>query len=46
MADKFNLLELKVPIDILYTLDWNEWNGERTIQLKIIDLKQSVNALK
>ena len=45
MADKFNLLEQKLPLDIVYTLDWNEWNGERMIQLKIIDFKQSAGAL-
>jgi len=44
MSDKFNLLEQKVPLDIVYTLDWNEWNGERMIQLKIIDFKRSSNA--
>jgi len=45
MADKFNLLEQKLPLDIVYTLDWNEWNGERMIQLKVIDFKQSAGAL-
>ncbi len=41
MADKFTLLETNMPLDIVYTLDINEWNGERMIQLKIIDLKMS-----
>ena len=41
MADKFALLETNMPLDIVYTLDINEWNGERMIQLKIIDLKMS-----
>jgi len=45
MSDKFNLLQQKVPLDIVYTLDWNEWNGERMIQLKIIDFKRSSDTL-
>lgn len=39
MADKFPLLQMKKPIDIVYTLDENEWNGEKTIQLKMIDFR-------
>ncbi|MBI3718825.1 MAG: single-stranded-DNA-specific exonuclease RecJ [Sphingobacteriales bacterium] len=41
MADKFPLLQMKKPIDIVYTLDENEWNGEKSIQIKMIDLKLS-----
>lgn len=41
MADKFALLEMKHPIDIVYTLDINEWNGERSLQLKVIDFALS-----
>lgn len=39
IADKFPLLQMKKPIDIVYTLDENEWNGEKTIQLKMIDFR-------
>ena len=41
MAQKFHLLETKMPLDIVYTLENNEWNGEKMIQLKVIDLKIS-----
>lgn len=41
MAEKFPLLELNLPLDIVYTLDINEWNGERMIQMKMIDLRLS-----
>jgi len=41
MADKFHLLQKNHPVDIVYTLDWNEWNGEKMIQLKIIDFTLS-----
>lgn len=39
LAPKFGLLQPGKPIDILFTLDENEWNGEKNLQLKIIDLK-------
>lgn len=39
MAEKFALLESNLPLDIVYTLDINEWNGERMIQMKMIDLR-------
>ena len=41
MADKFHLLQLKHPVDIIFTLDENEWNGHKTLQLKVIDFKLS-----
>ena len=39
MADKFHLLASKQPIDIVFTLDENSWNGETTLQLKVIDFR-------
>ncbi len=41
MADKFHLIETRRPLDVVYTLDWNEWNGEKIIQLKVIDFALS-----
>ena len=41
MAEKFSLLEMNKPIDIVYTLDENEWNGETNLQLKVIDIRLS-----
>jgi single-stranded-DNA-specific exonuclease len=41
LATKFHLLQPNVPLDVVFTLDENEWNGERKIQLKVIDIKQS-----
>ena len=43
MAEKFSLLESGKAVDIVYTLDVNEWNGERMIQFKIIDFKLTEN---
>ena len=42
MAEKFPLLQMKKPVDIVYTLDENEWNGEKSIQLKMIDMRLSM----
>ena len=41
MAEKFPLLLQKIPIDIVFTMDENEWNGEKTLQLKVIDFRLS-----
>jgi single-stranded-DNA-specific exonuclease len=39
MADKWPLLQSGQPLDAAFTLDVNEWNGERSLQLKILDLR-------
>jgi single-stranded-DNA-specific exonuclease len=41
MADKFPLIQSKKPLDIVFTLDENEWNGEKMLQLKVIDFRLS-----
>jgi len=41
MAEKFYLLQMKKPIDIVYTIDENEWNGETNLQLKVVDIRHS-----
>lgn len=40
MADKYELL-LNGPVDVVYTLDENEWNGVRSIQMKLVDVRPS-----
>jgi single-stranded-DNA-specific exonuclease len=39
MADKLPLLQLKRPVDVVYRIDENEWNGEKSLQLKVIDVR-------
>ncbi len=39
LAEKFHLLKPNVPLDIVFTLDINEWQGVKKIQLRVIDLK-------
>ena len=41
MAEKFHLLQMQKPVDIVFTIDENEWNGNTTLQLKVIDLQLS-----
>ncbi|MEO7209974.1 MAG: single-stranded-DNA-specific exonuclease RecJ [Chitinophagaceae bacterium] len=37
MSDKFSLLAVGKSIDVVYTIDENEWNDTKTLQLKVID---------
>jgi single-stranded-DNA-specific exonuclease len=41
LAGKFPLLQKKCPLDIVFTIDENEWNGIRSLQLKVIDIRES-----
>ena len=46
MADKWPLIQSGQPLDIAYTLDVNEWNGEKKLQLKISDIRISEDSLR
>jgi single-stranded-DNA-specific exonuclease len=39
MADKMPLLETNTPLDVVFKIDENEWNGQKNLQLKIIDVR-------
>ncbi len=41
MATKYKLLQSKNPLDIVFKIDENEWNGNRSLQLRMIDLRIS-----
>lgn len=41
MHEKFNLLQMNNPFDIVFSIDENEWNGNRSLQLKVIDIRLS-----
>lgn len=41
MADKFDLLKNDQPVDIVFKIGENEWNGEKSLQLRVIDMKLS-----
>lgn len=39
LADKFDMIKSQASFDILYHIDENEWNGNRSIQLKVMDVR-------
>ncbi len=41
LHDKYECLRQKQPSDIVYKLDINEWNGEKSLQLRVIDCRLS-----
>jgi single-stranded-DNA-specific exonuclease len=41
MAEKMPLLESNAPFDIVYKIDENEWNGQKSLQLKVIDVREA-----
>ncbi|HZE83356.1 MAG TPA: single-stranded-DNA-specific exonuclease RecJ [Puia sp.] len=41
LAEKFPLLADRQPVDVVFTLEDNEWNGQKTLQLRVIDLDRS-----
>ncbi|HMH21007.1 MAG TPA: single-stranded-DNA-specific exonuclease RecJ [Puia sp.] len=41
LAEKFPLLANRQPVDVVFTLEDNEWNNQKTLQLKVIDLERS-----
>jgi single-stranded-DNA-specific exonuclease len=41
MAAKLPLLQSHQPVDIIFTIDENEWNGEKKLQLKVMDCRLS-----
>jgi len=43
MAEKFPVMANKKPFDMVFTLDENEWNGQTSLQLKVIDIRSGNN---
>jgi single-stranded-DNA-specific exonuclease len=41
MASKMPLLQTGKPVDLIFKIDDNEWNGEKSLQLKVIDFRIS-----
>jgi single-stranded-DNA-specific exonuclease len=45
LAGKFPLLQTGAPLDIVFTLEENEWHNQKNLQLKVIDLRPSSSRL-
>lgn len=41
LAEKFSLVDSKEEFDIVFTLDENDWNNQKNLQLKVIDFRKS-----
>ncbi len=41
MADKFHLLQMQEPLDIVFCIEENEWNNTTSLQLRVIDFELS-----
>ncbi len=41
MAEKLPIIQSGTGFDIVFTAELNEWNGDRTVQMKVIDVRES-----
>lgn len=41
MADKYPLLQSGNAVDMVFSLDENEWNGTTSLQLKLVDIRSA-----
>jgi single-stranded-DNA-specific exonuclease len=41
MSEKFECLKYSQPVDVVFKIDVNEWNGEKNLQLRVIDCRPS-----
>ena len=39
MAEKYECLKHNQPVDVVFKIDVNEWNGEKSLQLRVIDCR-------
>jgi single-stranded-DNA-specific exonuclease len=42
LAKKFTLLEKQQSVDIAFTLDENDFNNQRTLQMRVMDIRKNV----
>jgi single-stranded-DNA-specific exonuclease len=43
MADKYELLSRRQPVDIVFKIEDNEWNGQKSLQMRVIDVRLSAS---
>jgi single-stranded-DNA-specific exonuclease len=41
MAGCYELLKNRMPVDIVYKLDVNEWNDQKNLQLRVVDVRSA-----
>ncbi len=41
MSDKINIVRSGKPFDLIYHIEENNWQGKKSIQLKVIDVRES-----
>lgn len=41
LADKFGIIASGKPFDIIYTVEENDWNGNKNLQMKVIDIRDA-----
>jgi single-stranded-DNA-specific exonuclease len=39
LANKFELIQQKKPLDIVFKIYENEWNGNKSLQLRVLDMR-------
>lgn len=44
LAKKFTLLQQQQPIDIVFTLDENDFNGQRSLQMRVMGIRRHIPA--
>ena len=43
LAQSFHILEQAKEIDVVFTIEENEWNGNKSLQIRVIDLKEHIS---
>lgn len=41
MADKYALVQQQCPVDVIFKIEENEWNGQKSLQMRVIDVRAS-----
>jgi single-stranded-DNA-specific exonuclease len=34
-----------LPVDLVYKVEENEWNGEKSLQLRVVDVRETGSAI-
>ena len=42
MVEKFSLLAKNNPVDVVFKIEENEWNGNKSLQLMVVDVRSSL----